>query len=273
MSNTRLSLMLGLFLAAAPVVVAQGQKPATATSAAPKGAHPKSKAEGNALSALNKMAKDPATTADQLDAAITAFVTAYPTSDYIGSVYTFGLQFNQTPPHVNYEKSVQYGEEAIKASPDSVYALATVADIIPNHVSDTDLDRDQRLKEASDAANALIKLCQTAGDQINGQPFTEAAKHEALATAYSSLARIANLNKDYANTVANYKQAVTFDSGRQQAVDYFYMANAQIQLKDWPGALASLNAAAAADPATDEQVQQAIAHNKKFVEDQIKAGH
>src|SRR6185437_15788193 len=127
MLNTRLSLALGLMLVAAPVLLAQGQKPATATSAAPQGAHPKSKAEGNALNAINKLAKDPATTADQLDAAITSFVTAYPSSDYVGSVYTFGLQFNQTPPHVNYEKSVQYGEEAIKANPDSVYALATVA--------------------------------------------------------------------------------------------------------------------------------------------------
>ncbi|MGH9392859.1 MAG: hypothetical protein ACRD1E_01720 [Terriglobales bacterium] len=251
---------------------AQAPAKSSATAAAPKGAHPKSKAEGDALNALNKMAKDSATTGDQLDAAVTDFVTKYPTSDYLASVAVFALQYYQTAPHASYEKSLLYGEQAIKADPTSIYALTTVGDIIPNQVKDTDLDRDQRIKEATDADNQAIHVVETSGDTINGQPFPLAAKHVAEAIAYSSLARIANLNKDYAQVVANYQKAIPLDEGRSQAGDYFYLARAQIEMKQYTEALASLDAAAKDAPA-DPAVQAAVASNRKFIAQQQKAGH
>jgi len=272
MHKLTLACSLGMVLIAAPALIAQQKPAASATAAAPKGAHPKSAAESNALNALNKLAKDPATTADQMDAAITGFVTQFPTSDYVASVNTFGLQYYQTPPHVSYSKSLVYGEAAITADATSVYALTTVGDIIPNHVTDTDLDRDQRLKEASDDDNQVLHLVQTAGAALHGQPFTDAAKNEASAIANSSLARIANLNKDYPTVVANYAKAIPLDPPAQQAVDYFYTARAQIMLKQYPEALASLEAALKAAP-TDPNVQAAVASNKKFIESQLAVKH
>src|SRR6185437_7098517 len=137
MLKTTLTLSLGLALCALPSLNAQTPAKPSATAAAPKGAHPKSKAEGDALSALNKLAKDANTTPDQINAAVTDFNTKYPTSDYLGSVAVFALQYFQTPPHVSYEQSLLYGEMAIKADPTSVYALTTMGDIIPNQVKDT----------------------------------------------------------------------------------------------------------------------------------------
>jgi len=272
MLKTTLTLSLGLALCALPAALAQAPAKPSATANAPKGAHPKSKAEGDALSALNKLAKDPNTTPDQINAAVTSFNTTYPTSDFLGSVAVFALQYFQTPPHVSYEQSLLYGEMAIKADPTSVYALTTMGDIIPNQVKDTDLDRDQRLKEATDDDNAALHVVETAGDTINGQPFTAQAKQLASAIAYASLARIANLNNDYPNVVANYQKAIQFDTGRSQAGDYFYMARAQIEMKKWTDALASLDAAAK-DAPDDTAVQAAVASNRKFIEAQQKAGH
>ncbi|HUX68245.1 MAG TPA: hypothetical protein VMV31_12225 [Terriglobales bacterium] len=272
MHKITLACSLGMVLIAAPALIAQQQPVASATAAAPKGAHPKSAAESKALQALNQLAKDPATTPAQMDAAITGFVTQFPTSDYIASVNTFGLQYYQTPPHESYSKSLLYGEQAIKADPTSVYALTTIGDIIPNHVTDTDLDRDQRLKEATDDDNAVLKLVATAGATIHGQPFPQGAKNEANAIAYSSLARIANLNKDYAGTVSWYAKAIPLDPPQQQAVDYFYTARAQISMKAYTQALASLDAAQKAAP-DNPQVQAAVASNKKFIQDQLAAKH
>lgn len=272
MNKYPLACSLGLLLLAAPALFSQTKPAASATAAAPKGAHPKSAAEGNALKALTKMAKDPATTGDQMDAALTDFVTKYPTSDYLGSVAVFGLQFNQQPAHVSYEKSLLYGEQAIKADPKSLYALTTLGDIIPNQVKDTDLDRDQRIKEATDDDQQAINVAETAGNSINGQPFPEAAKHEVEAIAYASLARLANLNKDYPNVVANYQKAIPLDDAAHQAVDNFYMARALIESKKYPEALAALDAASTAAP-TDPNVQAAVASNKKLIAQLQAAGH
>ncbi|MGH9518803.1 MAG: tetratricopeptide repeat protein, partial [Terriglobales bacterium] len=236
MKNFAYAVPLGLLLAVSPAL--QAQKAPSATAAAPKGAHPKSKEESQALSALTKMANDPATTGPQLDAALTDFVTKYPTSDYLSSVAVFGLEFNQNPAHQNYDKSLLYGEQAIKNDPNGIYALTTMGDIIPSHVQDTDLDRDQRLKEATDDDNQAIKIADTAGSSMNGKPFTDAQKNEVKAIAYASLARIATLNKDYANAVANFQKAIPLDDQPHQAVDNFYMARAYIEMKQYPEALA-----------------------------------
>ncbi len=265
MKKTSFAYPLALLLCSAPVLVAQAKPPAASvTSSAPKGAHAKSKAEQDALNSLNKLIKDPATPSDQVDAALTAFVTNYPTSDFLAAVSTFGLEYYQAQKPPNYDKSLIYGEQAIKYDPTDVYALTTVADMIPNKVTETDLDKDQRLKEATDDAMQALKVADTQGDTLNGQPFTTAAKNEVRSIAYSSLARIANINKDYPNVVANYAKAIPFDDAAHQAVDYFYTAMAQINLKQYSEALASLDSASKASP-NDPAVQSAVASNRKRI--------
>lgn len=263
MKKASLACSLGLLLFAAPTLFSQA-KLASNAAAAPKGAHPRSSAERDALKALSKMVATPATTGAQLDAAITDFVTKFPTSDYLSTVGVYGLEFNQDPAHASYEKSLLYGEQAIKADPNCVYALVTLGDIIPNNVQDTDLDRDQRIKEAVTDDNQAISVAQTAGGNLNGQPFTDAEKRQIQSTAYSSLARIATLNKDYAGTVANYQKAIPLDDPAHQAYDNFYMARADIELKQYPAALAALDAAAQAAP-TDPNVQAAVSSNRKLI--------
>lgn len=269
MKTLALALPLGLLLTAAPALVAQKPAPAAAL---PKGAHPKSKAEQDALKALQKMANDPATTPDQIEAAETDFATKYPTSDYLSTVAVWALQYYQNPAHNNYARSLFYGEQAIKYDPNSVYALVTLGDIIPNQVKDTDLDRDQRIKEATDDDNQAIKVAETAGATLNGQPFTDAAKHVVEATAYSSLARLANLDKDYANVVADYQKAIPLDDAAHQAVDNFYMARAYIEMQKYPEALAALDAASKAAP-DNPQVQAAVTSNRNLIARLQKAGH
>ncbi len=255
--------LVGLALACAPaLLISQNSK-------APK---PKSKAESQALQKLDKMAKDPTTTGPALEAAITAFNTSFPTSEFLSNVSAYGLQFYQTPPHVSYEKSLFYGEQAIKADPDNLYALTTLGDIIPNNATSTDLDFSQRLQEATKDDLQAIHVATTAGNMINGHLFPQQAKNTAQAIAYSSLARIANLQKNYPEVVANYQKAIPLDPPEEQAVDNFYMARAQIAMKQYTQALASLDAASKAAP-DNPQVQAAVDSNRKLIAQLQKSGN
>jgi tetratricopeptide (TPR) repeat protein len=253
--------MAGLALICATVTMAQGQK-------APK----ISKQENQALQNISKMLRNPATTAVQIEAAITEFKTNFPASAFLANAFSDGLQYYQTPPHVNYEKSLYWGEQTLKADPNNLYALTTVGDIIPANASSTDLDFGQRIAEATQDDNHALEVVQTAGATINGHPFPQAMKNSVEATAYSSLARIADKQQKYADEVANYQKAVPFDPPGEQAVDYFYMARAQIQLKQYTQALASLDACAKAAP-DNAQVQQAVDSNRKLIAQLQKSGN
>lgn len=262
MRKLTLMTIVGLALGCAPVLMSQGNK-------APK---PKSKAESQALQKLDKLSKNPATTGPQLDAAITDFNTRFPTSDFLSNVAAYGLQFYRTPPHKSYEKSLFYGEQAIKADPNNLYALTTVADMIPNHATSTDLDFAQRIQEATNDDQQALKVAQTAGPTLNGHLFPQSARNVAQAIAYSSLARIANLQKQYPQVVANYQKAIPLDPPAEQAVDYFYMARAQMAMKDYPAALASLDACSKAAP-DNPQVQAAVESNRKAIAELQKNGN
>lgn len=273
-----LGLALGLMVATPAVMLAQTT--AAAPAATPQDAilaaakivpKAKSKAEVKALQNLQKMPTDSSVTPEQMDAALTNFVTKFPSSEYLGVVATYGLRFYQTPPHKDYEKSLLYGEQAIQHDPDSVYALTRVSTIIAAHVSSTDLDRDQRIAEATKAAKQAIAVANTVGGKINGVPFPDQAKNVVRAFAYSALGQLAVKNKDYASAVSNYGLAAQYDGAPANATDYFYMARAQIAWKHYPQALASLNKALQADPSSP-QVQAAVSSNKKLIAELQKQG-
>lgn len=276
-------LLLGLGLAlTAPAAFAQTTPAAPATPAASQQSailaaaavipKPKSKAEVKALQNLQKMSTSDTVTSDQMDAALTGFVTQFPSSEYLGVVASYGLRFYQTPPHQDYEKSLLYGEQTIQHEPDSVYALATVSTIIAQHINSTDLDYAQRKAEAAKDANTAIAVANTVGAKINGVPFPDSAKAVTRSMAYAALAQLAVKDKDYASAVSSYKEAVQNDpSPYSKASDYFYMARAQIAWKHYPQALDSLNQALQADP-SDPNIQAAVASNKKVVAELQKQG-
>lgn len=259
-------LLLGSLVLAAPVLVAQTPAaPAASTaSSAPK---VKSKEEYQALQSINKLAQTPTTTPAEMDAAITNFITKFPTSDFRSSVSVLGLRYYQDPAHTDYAKSLVYGEQALKTDPNELYALITLGTIIPDNVHDTDLDRDQRLQEATQDDEQALALAEkyAATGTVNGQPFTADIKNSIEADAYGSLARIATIKKDYAGAVADYAKAIPLDDGPHQAQDYFYTARAQMAMKQWPQALASLDAAEKAAP-DNVDVKNAVESNRKLVQ-------
>jgi len=268
MTKHGIVLILGSLLMAAPMLVAQTPA-ASAPAATPAAKTPrvKSKEEAVALTNLNKLAQTPTTTPAQMDAAITDFITKFPTSDFLAAANVLGLQFYQDPSHTDYAKSLVYGEQALKADPNELYALATLGDLIPENVHATDLDRDQRLQEATQDDQKAIQLAEqyAAAGSANGRPFAQDTKNAVEADAYGSLARIATVKEDYPNVVAEYAKAIPMDDPAHQAQDYFYTARAQIAMKQYPQALASLDAAEKAAPG-NITVQNAVDSNRKEIQ-------
>lgn len=264
----RLGLTLGLAILAPACLLAQSTPPAQAAapaaSAGQKVPKVKSKAEEKALQNLEKMSTSPTVTPEQMEASLTSFDTQFPDSEFLGTVATYGLRFYQTAPHKDYEKSLLYGEQAIEHNPDSVFALATVGDLISKHVQSTDLDFSQRVAEATKDDQQAIQVANTAGAKINGVPFPDSAKNLTRALAYNSMAVLATKQKDYAGAVANYQEAAKYDGAPNNAVDYFYMARAQMEMKQYPAALDSLDKASKAAP-DNPQVQAAVESNRKAI--------
>lgn len=106
---------------------------------------------------------------------------------------------------------------------------------------------------------------------MNGKPFTVETKNSVLADAYGSLAAIAKVKKDYPQVVADYAKAIPLDDAVHQAQDYFYTARAQIEMKQWKEALASLDAAEKAAP-DNAAVQKAVESNRKLVQAEMGQG-
>ncbi len=275
-----LGLSLGVALCAPALLLAQTTPPASApavqapaaiTAAEEKVPKATSKAEEKALQQLQSMSTSASTTPDQMDAALLSFVTKFPNSDYLSTVNTYGLRFYQLPAHKDYEKSLLYGEQAIQHNPAGVFALATVGDLLARHVQDTDLDFAARVSEATRDDQQAIQVADSAGAKINGVTFPDSAKNLTRAIAYNSLAVLATKQKNYAAAVTNYQQAAKFDGPPNDATDYFYMARAQMQLKQYPQALASLDQASRAAP-DNPQVQAAVASNRRLIAQLEKNG-
>ncbi|MGH9485987.1 MAG: tetratricopeptide repeat protein [Terriglobales bacterium] len=269
LNRTLLICSLSISLIAPAVLLAQTSSTApkaTAPAVANQAPKAKSKAEAVAVRKLQKMATDDATTPAEMDTALTNFATQFPDSEFLGAVAAFGLRYYQTFPHKDYEKSLIYGEQAIQHDPNSVYALTTVGTIIAGHVQSTDLDRAQRVAEATKDDQAAIQVANTAGPKINGQPFPQSARNLTKAFAYISLAELATKDKDYGAAVSDYQQAANFDAPPSNANDYFLMARVQVEAKQYKAALSSLDMAAKAAP-NNPQVQALVASNRKVIQE------
>ena len=58
----------------------------------------------------------------------------------------------------NAEKTIEAGKKVIAIDPDNAAALVTVALVIANKTRDGDLDRDERMAEASKYANHALEV-------------------------------------------------------------------------------------------------------------------
>jgi tetratricopeptide (TPR) repeat protein len=222
----------------------QGQQ-AQAGAAANAGPHPKSQAELDALKKLIPELQNGSTPAQTIDQDVQGFVTKYPDSDYKEAVYSLAMEYYRS--HNDYLKMLEYGETVLKVNPNSLQALVSLAGAIPQRVKETDLDRDERLAQADAYNHRALQIVDHLGPTFNGRTLTEdqqkTLKNMVHANVYSSEALIAYDRKQYQQAITNYGQAIPLDEPSNAAVDYYHMAQAQEELKQFDQASASLDKA------------------------------
>jgi len=179
----------------------------------------------------------------KLEAAANDFSTKYPNSQLRSPLYTRAMnlyaQSNDT------DKVIDCGRQAIAADPTNPIPLVQVASALAESSRETDLDREQRLAEASKDAQAAIDNIDT-GLVLPANPDpvrVAAAKRSILTMAYDTLGMVDLDKKDYNSAVTNLQKAIAESSSNPEAVLYLRLSVAQDNLKQYPQALDSANKA------------------------------
>lgn len=189
-------LALGTVALAQQQTGAQGQSGAQtgAAPAAPAGKRPpqaKTQPEFDAFKAANAT-QDPAA----LDKAADDFAAKYPDSELRILLYKQAMRDYQNAN--NADKMQEMGRKVLAIDPDDPEALVGVAEILTERTRDSDLDKDQRLAEASKLAQHALDTIET---DVSVPPGTPQEKIDAYkgflrSSAYSVLGTLAlNSNK------------------------------------------------------------------------------
>lgn len=180
---------------------------------------------------------------DKMEAAATDFSKKFPNSQLRASLFIKAM--NLYAQSNNTDKVIDCGRLAIAADPTNPIPLVQVASALAESTRDTDLDRDQRLGEASKDAQAAIDNIDTGLVlPANADPArVAAAKKSILTMAYDTLGMVDLGKKDYNGAVTNLQKAIAQSAGNPEAVLYLRLSVAQDNLKQYPQALDSANKA------------------------------
>lgn len=171
---------------------------ATATAQKPKG--PKE------MEALNAVFS--ATTPDARIAAGDNVITNFAATEFKSIVlFMMAEAYGQKNDDA---KMIVYGERAVEADPKNYQASLLLAQGIARKIRDTDLDKDERLKQAEKYANdalASIPAATKANPQITDEQWAE-MKKEYVADAHQALGMVATVRKKNDEALSEFKMAV-----------------------------------------------------------------
>jgi tetratricopeptide (TPR) repeat protein len=172
-----------------------------------------------------------------MEAAADAFAKAYPDSVLRGPLYVKTMNFYAQANAV--EKMIAVGRKAIAVDATDPVPLVQVASALAESTRDTDLDREERLAEASKDAKAAIANIDTGLLIPAGTPEERiaAVKASILTRAYDSLGMIDLNRKDYPAAEQDLLKAIAASKSSPEAVVYLRLSVAQDHMNKYPEAL------------------------------------
>jgi tetratricopeptide (TPR) repeat protein len=241
------SAMLVIMLALATFLYAQQQTPATQNQPAGKpsstsqGAPPATSAQGAAAQPAQPQGKRPpqAKTQPEFDAykAATAntdpaalekaaddFAAKFPDSELRPILYRTAMHSYQTAN--NAEKMLEMGRKVLKFDPDDPEALVGVAQVLAERTRDTDLDKDQRLDEATKLAQHSLETVDTDIAIPAGTPQDKVDAYKAFlrSSAYAIIGTIEFNREKYADAEASLRKSIDADPQNPDPVAIFRLA-------------------------------------------------
>ncbi len=216
-------------------VAAFAQQPAQPPKAATGDLKAKSKEEAAAIKKINDAKTD-----DDKIAAIDAFITGFPNSDFRAMELMMAAE--AADHKVDYPKAVSYGEMAIQADPKSFYAMLLVAGELAQHTQKYDLDKEQKLAKAEKyVADALAIIPDAEKPHTGGVSESDwaAFKKDQTGTAHKDLGLVAEKRGKWDVAATEYQAAVDVDPTDQ--VTLARLANAENETGKFTEALATAN--------------------------------
>jgi tetratricopeptide (TPR) repeat protein len=216
--------------AAAPTAQAA---PATAK----KAPAPKTQAEYDAYKAASAQ-----TDGAKLEAAATDFAQKFPQSELRAFLFQQAMGLYQQAN--NPDKTLEMARVVLKYDPGNPVALLTAAQMLAERTHDSDLDRDDRLAEASaDAQSAL----EHAGDIPQPTNMTPEQFATALAqlrgTAHEVIGTVAFKKLDYAAAIKEYNTAAAEEKEHTDPVVWLRLSVAYDKSGDYNAAIAAVQKA------------------------------
>ncbi len=176
-----------------------------------------------------------------LEQAANDFANKYPTSELRSVLFQREMQVYQSAN--NAEKTIEAGKKVIAIDPDNAAALVTVALVIANKTREGDLDRDERMAEASKYANHALESI----DNGTGVPAGTADdkvpmfKELVRSMAYSSLGTVEFNRKNYPQAETYLRKSVENSTLQPDPVTWLQLSLALDRENKYNDALQAAN--------------------------------
>jgi len=176
-----------------------------------------------------------------LEQAANDFANKYPTSELRSVLFQREMQVYQSAN--NAEKTIEAGKKVITIDPDNAAALVTVALVIANKTREGDLDRDERMAEASKYANHALESI----DNGTGVPAGTADdkvpmfKELVRSMAYSSLGTVEFNRKNYPQAETYLRKSVENSTLQPDPVTWLQLSLALDRENKYNDALQAAN--------------------------------
>ena len=221
----------------APASGAQESKPAQSSGRPPIQA--KTPAEFQAYQAAIANAQNP----EALQKAADDFAAKFPDSDVRVLLYRACMNSYQTAGKS--DKMMDMGLKILSIDKDDPEALIVVSEVLQEHTSPTDLDREQRGNQAVEYAQHALQTIDTDLAVPAGSPpdKVEAYKRYLRSTALATIGTVQYKRQQYPDAEANLRKAIEADAGNPDAVVILRLALALDQEKKYSDALQQANRA------------------------------
>lgn len=194
------------------LALATGFAALAAPQAAPaqaKGPSPKSPAEAKAVMALNAagQSNDP----DAMIKAANDLLTKFTDTDY--KEYALSMEAKAYQGKGDWEHAQVYGQQALQVNPKSYTMLLLVGEVMAGHIGDHDLDRQEKLTNATKDFTDTIEIVKTAlkpNAQVTDDQWAEYKKYT-IAEAHNGLGMLAIVRKDWDTGIAEFNAAIEGD--------------------------------------------------------------
>lgn len=235
----------------------------TSPGTAKKAPAPKTQAEYDAYKAAAAQ-----TDAAKLEAAATDFAERFPDSELRSLLFQQAMAMYQQA--ANPDKTLEMARAVLKYDPNDAVALLTAGQMLAERSHDSDLDKDDRLAEASSDARSAL---QHAGDLAQPPNMTPEQFAGALAqlrgTAHEVIATVAFKKLDYFTAIKEYNAAAAEEKEHTEAVVWLRLAVAHDKSGDYSSARETVQKAITASEA-GSQIRQ-LAEQEKSRLDKLSA--